>query len=418
MPVPTASTGWFETARFGLFVHFGLYSLAARHEWVRSREAMPQEAYDRYLERFDPDLFDAGELARAAKAAGMRYAVLTAKHHDGFCLYDSALTSYTSQRAAGRDLVREFAEAMRAEGLRVGLYYSLLDWHHPDFTVDAHHPLRDTPAAREPRDMARYRAYLHGQVEELLTGYGPIDLLFFDFTYPGKGPREWGSQELLAMARSLQPGILVNDRSGIPGDYVTPEQYQPDRPLERDGSPVTWEACHTLNGSWGYDRDNHEYKDPALLVRMLVESVACGGNLLLNVGPTGRGALDPRARQTLRAIGDWMALHERSVRGAGPSGTAAPANTLCTRAGRRLYVHLLAWPLRHLHLPGLAGRVRYAQLLHDGSEIGFHEQDGAGHEHVNMAPPGQPAGTLTLTLPVTRPDVLLPVIELELADGE
>ncbi|MFB6989604.1 MULTISPECIES: alpha-L-fucosidase [unclassified Streptomyces] len=416
--VPTASIGWFEAARFGLFVHFGLYSLAARHEWVRSREAMSQEDYDRYLERFDPDLFDARKLARAAREAGMRYAVLTAKHHDGFCLFDSSLTDYTSVRATGRDLVAEFAEAMRAEGLHVGLYYSLLDWHHPDFTVDRYHPLRGTPAEQEPRDMERYRAYLRGQVSELLTGYGPIDLLFFDFTYPDKGPAEWGAQELLATVRELQPDILVNDRLGIPGDYVTPEQYQPDRPLERDGAPVMWEACHTLNGSWGYDRDNHEYKDPAMLVRMLVQSVACGGNMLLNVGPTGRGALDPRARGTLAAIADWTALHERAVRDAGPSAFEAPANALYTQAGRRLYLHLLAWPLKQIHLPGLAGRVRYAQLLHDGSEIRFQQLDGTQHEHNNLAPPSQAAGTLTLTLPIARPDVLLPVVEIELLGDE
>ncbi|MGW4733042.1 alpha-L-fucosidase [Streptomyces shenzhenensis] len=415
--VPTASKGWFEAARFGLFVHFGLYSRAARHEWVRSREAMSQEAYDRYLERFDPDLFDARQLARAAREAGMRYAVLTAKHHDGFCLFDSALTDYTSVRAAGRDLVAEFAEAMRAEGLRVGLYYSLLDWHHPDFTVDLHHPLRGTPAEREARDMARYRSYVQGQIRELLTGYGPIDLLFFDFSYREKGPAEWGAEHLMSLVRELRPGILVNDRLGIPGDYVTPEQYQPDRPLERDGVPVRWEACHTLNGSWGYDRDNHEYKDPALLVRMLVESVARGGNMILNVGPTGRGALDPRARETLRAIGAWLAPHARAVHGAGPSAFEAPPNAVYTQAGSRLYLHLLAWPLKHLHLPGLAGRVRYAQLLHDGSEIRFHQLDGARHEHNNLAPPGQPAGTLTLTLPITRPDVLLPVVELHLSEG-
>ncbi|MFI6873316.1 alpha-L-fucosidase [Streptomyces sp. NPDC050400] len=412
------SPGWFEAARFGLFVHFGLYSLAARHEWVRSREAMSQQEYDRYLHRFDPDLFDARQLARTARESGMRYAVLTTKHHDGFCLFDSALTDYTSVRATGRDLVREFVDAMRAEGLRVGLYYSLLDWHHPDFTVDEHHPLRGTPAEREPRDMARYRSYMEGQVRELLTGYGPIDLLFFDFSYPAKGPEAWGAGQLMSMVRELQPGILVNDRMGVPGDYVTPEQYQPDRPLERDGVPVRWEACHTLNGSWGYDRDNHDYKDPALLVRMLVQSVACGGNLILNVGPTGRGALDPRARATLRAIGEWTELHGRSVHGAGPAGFETPANALCTRRGRHLYLHLPAWPLKHLHLPGLAGRVRYAQLLHDGSEIGFQETDGARHEHNNLAPPGQPAGTLTLNLPIARPDVLLPVIELELAEGE
>ncbi|MEV7957413.1 alpha-L-fucosidase [Streptomyces sp. NPDC088252] len=416
--VPTASIGWFEAARFGLFVHFGLYSLAARHEWVRSREAMSREDYDRYLERFDPDLFDARKLARAAREAGMRYAVLTAKHHDGFCLFDSSLTDYTSVRATGRDLVAEFAEAMRAEGLHVGLYYSLLDWHHPDFTVDRYHPLRGTRAEQEPRDMERYRAYLRGQVRELLTGYGPIDLLFFDFTYPDKGPAEWGAQELLATVRELQPDILVNDRLGIPGDYVTPEQYQPDRPLERDGAPVMWEACHTLNGSWGYDRDNHEYKDPAMLVRMLVQSVACGGNMLLNVGPTGRGALDPRARGTLAAIADWTALHERAVRDAGPSTFEAPANALYTQAGRRLYLHLLAWPLKQIHLPGLAGRVRYVQLLHDGSEIRFQQLDGTQHEHNNLAPPSQAAGTLTLTLPIARPDVLLPVVEIELLGDE
>ncbi|MFI0717559.1 alpha-L-fucosidase [Streptomyces sp. NPDC021224] len=409
---PTAPIEWFRAARFGLFVHFGLYSLAARHEWVRSREAMSAQDYDRYLERFDPDLFDARELARAARAAGMRYAVLTTKHHDGFCLFDSALTDYTSVKAAGRDLVAEFADAMRAEGLRVGLYYSLLDWHHPDFPVDRHHPLRGTDAEREPRDLARYRAYLHAQVRELLTGYGRIDDLFFDFSYPGMGPEQWGADELLRTVRELQPDIVVNDRLGVPGDYVTPEQYQPDEPLERDGVPVMWEACHTLNGSWGYDRDNHDYKDPGLLVRMLVQSVACGGNMLLNVGPTGRGALDPRARATLAAIGGWTAPHARSVHGAGPSAHRAPANALYTQAGNRLYLHLLAWPLKHIHLPGLAGKVRYAQFLHDGSEIRFRQLDGTQHEHNNLAPPGRSAGTLTLTVPVARPDVLLPVIEL------
>ncbi|MGW3353529.1 alpha-L-fucosidase [Nonomuraea rubra] len=410
------SAEWFQAARFGLFVHFGLYSLAARHEWVRSREAMSDAAYDRYLERFDPDLFDAPALARAAREAGMRYAVLTAKHHDGFCLFDSALTGYTSVRAAGRDLVAEFAEAMRAEGLRVGLYYSLLDWRHPDFTIDRYHPLRDSvpPEEAAGRDMARYRAYLHEQVRELLTAYDPIDLLFFDFTYPGKGPAEWGAAELMAMVRELRPGIVVNDRLGIPGDYVTPEQYQPDAPLTRDGAEVMWEACHTLNGSWGYDRDNHDYKSPDLLVRMLVQSVTCGGNLLLNVGPTGRGALDPRAAGTLRAIGAWTSLHARAVYGAGPSTFEPPANALYTQRGDRLYLHLLAWPLKHVHLPGLAGRVRYAQLLHDGSEVRAQELDGGDHEHNNLAPPGREPGTLTLTLPVVRPDVLLPVVELVL----
>ncbi|MBG9885171.1 alpha-L-fucosidase, partial [Bacillus toyonensis] len=200
---------WFGEARFGLFVHFGLYSGAARHEWVQNYERLGAEEYQAYFDHFDPDLFDARALARRAKDTSMGYVVLTTKHHEGFCLWESALTDYTSVKACGRDLVREYVDALREEGLRVGLYYSLIDWHHPDFTVDGNHPRRGDDAERERnahRDMDRYREYLHGQVRELLTGYGEIDYLFFDFTYPeeqggwaGKGPEDWGAEELLAL---------------------------------------------------------------------------------------------------------------------------------------------------------------------------------------------------------------------------
>jgi len=417
---------WFRAARFGLFVHFGLYSLAARHEWVRGYEEMSDAAYRRYFEHFDPDRFDAAAIARRARETGMRYVVLTTKHHDGFCLWDSAETGYTSAKACGRDLVAEFVTAARAEGLRVGLYHSLLDWNHPDFTVDGVHPLRhagDLAELNAGRDMARYRAYLHAQVRELLTGYGPIDLMFYDFTYPydrgglpGKGPEAWASEELLALTRELQPGISVNNRLGIPGDYVTPEQYQPERPVVVDGVEVRWEACQTLNGSWGYHRDNLDYKEPDLLVRMLVQSVAAGGNMLLNVGPTGRGDLDPRTTAILGAVAGWMEAHERAVHGAGAAPFDPPPNTLYTLRGDRLYLHVLAWPLRHLHLPGLAGRVRYAQLLDDGSEVPFSVLDTAPPAYANLALPPQPPGTLTLSLPIRRPEVLLPVVELFLGE--
>jgi alpha-L-fucosidase len=413
---------WFRAARFGLFIHFGLYSLAARHEWVRSYEELSDTAYERYFERFDPDRFDAARLARTAREAGMRYAVLTTKHHDGFCLWDSKLTGYTSSAAIGRDLVAEFATAMRAEGLRVGLYHSLIDWHHPDFVVDGIHPLRNAGPLDElnaGRDMARYRAYLHGQIRELLTGYGPVDLMFYDFTYshdrgglPGKGPDAWAAEDLLALTRELQPGILVNNRLGIPGDYVTPEQYQPDRPFVVDGTEIRWEACQTLNGSWGYHRDNLEYKDAGLLARMLVQSVAAGGNLLLNVGPTGRGDLDKRTRRILADIAEWMDEHGRAIHGAGPAPFTPPSNVLYTRRADRLYAHVLTWPLRHLHLPGLAGRVAYAQLLNDASEVPLSVLDETPSAEANLAPPPQPPDTLTLTLPITRPDVLVPVVEL------
>ncbi len=241
--------------------------------------------------------------------------------------------------------------------------------------------------------------------------------MFYDFTYPhergglpGKGPDAWDSEGLLALTRELQPGIVVNNRLGIPGDYVTPEQYQPDRPFE-----TLWEACQTLNGSWGYDRDNLEYKDPALLARMLVQSVAAGGNMLLNVGPTGRGGLDRRTRAILGDLAGWMDEHGRAIHGAGPAACSPPPNVVYTQRGDRLYAHVFTWPLRHLHLPGLAGAVSYAQLLHDGSEVPLSVLDTAPPPHANLAPPPQPAGTLTLTLPITRPDVLVPVVELFLS---
>ncbi|MFJ5958695.1 alpha-L-fucosidase [Paenarthrobacter sp. NPDC092416] len=420
---------WFEEARFGMFVHWGLYALPARHEWVMNREEITVEEYSKYFRRFDPDLYDPHEWARAARQAGMRYVVLTTKHHDGFCLWDSALTDYKANNTpAGRDLVGPYVDALRAEGLKVGFYHSLIDWHHPDFTVDGVHPQRnaaDVESLNAGRDMARYRDYLHGQVRELLSNYGTIDYLFFDFSYAGfghgdngqeefwggKGREDWGSEKLLAMVRELQPGIVVNDRLDIPGDFVTPEQYQPAGPMMVDGVPVTWEACQTLNGSWGYDRDNVNYKSVDLLIRMLIDGVAKGGNLLLNVGPTGRGSIDPRALAPLKGIGEWMKLHSRSIYGAGASEFTAPPDARYTQSGDRLYVHLFAWPFEYVHLPDLAGKVEYAQLLNDASEVFLKEVD-PQQQAINMTPGGQPAGTLTIKLPVQRPDVAVPVLEL------
>ncbi|MBT1678368.1 alpha-L-fucosidase [Curtobacterium aurantiacum] len=421
---------WFSHDRFGMFIHWGLYALPARHEWVKNRERITDEDYQKYFDHFDPDLFDAADWARRARQAGMKYVVLTTKHHEGFCLWDTALTDYKSTNTPfGRDIVREFVDAVRAEGLRVGFYHSLIDWHHPDFTVDGVHPRRDDSpeeieAFNEGRDMSRYREYLHGQIEELLTDYGQIDYLFYDFSYRdndhediwgGKGRDEWGAEELMALTKRLQPGIIVNDRLDIPGDLVTPEQYQPDKPMEVDGVPVPWEACQTLNGSWGYDRDNVNLKPVDLLVRMLVDGVSNNGNMLLNIGPTGRGEFDGVSRQTLDGIGTWMHQHARSVYGAGPSRFVAPRNTVYTQNGNRLYLHLFAWPFEHVHLPDLAGKVAYAQLLNDASEIHFREIP-PGTRAQNTGLGGQPAGTLTLTLPIVRPDVAVPVVELFLRD--
>ncbi|WP_434599327.1 alpha-L-fucosidase [Streptomyces sp. A5-4] len=421
MSASTDST-WFTTDRLGMFIHWGLYALPARHEWVKNRERLTDDQYQVYFDHFDPDRYDPAEWARTAKAAGMRYVVLTTKHHDGFCLWDSALTDYkVTKTPHGRDLVGPFVDACRAEGLKVGFYHSLIDWHHPAFPVDGTHPRRDDAAyieAAADRDIRDYQEYLHGQVRELLTSYGTIDYLFFDFSYAGreewwggKGPDDWDSHRLLDLVRELQPGILVNDRTGIPGDFITPEQYQPSGPMTDGGRPVRWEACQTLNGSWGYDRDNLDHKSAELLVRMLVDGVSKDGNLLLNVGPTGRGDIDPHATAVLADLGRWMDLHERSVRGCGPADWTAPSDCRYTQRGDRLYLHLFAWPLRHVHLPGLAGRVRYAQLLNDASEIVRVEVDpDLPAQNTRMG--GQAPGTLTLQLPVQRPDTPVPVIEL------
>ena len=422
-------SGWFTAARFGLFVHWGLYSLAARHEWVQQRERLTDAEYRRYFDRFRADRYDPHRWAADAAAAGMRYAVLTTKHHDGFCLWDSALTDYTAPRSpAGRDLVREFVEAFRAAGLKIGLYHSLLDWHHPDFTVDGFHPrwndrLDDAglAALNAGRDMGRYAAYLHGQLRELLTAYQP-DLLWLDFSYGddhrvrvGKSAADWRSAELVRMVRELSPHTLLNDRLDLPGseDFATAEEEAPQGQLTEGGVAVPWEHCRTLNGSWGYAPGFAEWLDAAQVVRMLVDTVAKGGNLLLNVGPTGRGAFEPRARALLAEVGGWLGEHGAAIYGAGPAtGLAPPTDCRLTRAGDRVFVHLLAWPAGHLLVEGVADRLRYAAFLHDGAEVRFEAVDAEGNlPHLRNA---GPPGAVMLRLPTRAPDVIVPVVELVL----
>ena len=422
LPEPTTGdTSWFTHDRFGLFIHWGAYSLAARHEWVRQRERIRDEEYQQYVDHFDPDLYDPNVWAQEAKNAGMKYFVVTTKHHEGFCLWDSALTDYKATNTPyGGDVLAPMVEAFRAQDFKVGFYHSLIDWHHPDFPLDGVHAQRDDEefkAANQDRDIAKYREYLHGQTRELLTWFGKVDVMWFDFSYPdmtwgGKGCDDWGSEELARMVRELQPGIVLNDRLDLPGaaDIQTPEQYQPRGWMMRDGKPVVWEACQTLNGSWGYDRDNLDWKSADLLIRMLVDAVSKGGNLLLNVGPNGRGEFEPRALERLRGIGAWMRLHGRSIYGCSASDLTPPVDCRYTQNGNRLYLHLFAWPFQHVHLPGLAGRVEYAQLLNDASEVRMLALDPHAQAQ-NMTMTGE-EGMLTLQLPVQRPDVAVPVVEL------
>ncbi|MBE6634075.1 MAG: alpha-L-fucosidase [Ruminococcaceae bacterium] len=388
-------TAWFVRDRFGMFIHFGLYAVPARHEWLKCRERTPEAKYDQYFQHFDPDLMDARDWARQAKAAGMKYAVLTAKHHEGFCLFDSKHTEYKSTNTpCGRDLAREFVNAFRAEGIRVGFYYSLIDWHHPMFPIDKFHPRRGDANAEEldrGRDMTKYVQYMKDQITELLTNYGKIDILWLDFSYPadpnapawmqnggGKGKEQWQSEELIAHVRSLAPDIILNDRAQIPQDIITPEQSTYDfweTPIE-NGEALTWETCQTFSGSWGYFRDETTWKTPTMLLELLVKTVSKGGNLIMNVGPTARGYLDSRAENALKVYADWMKYNARSIYGCTKAewDLPLPGGVYLTQSedGKRLYIHLFNYPYQELYFEGaFADRIEYAQLLKDGSEVPF-----------------------------------------------
>ena len=415
---------WWTNDRFGMFIHWGLYALPARHEWVKNRERLTNEQYQKYFDNFNPDLYNPKEWARKAKEAGMKYAVLTTKHHEGFCLFDSKYTDYKATNTPiGRDLIKEYVEAFRAEGLKIGFYYSLIDWHHPDFTIDRVHPQRVDDASKyaelnKGRDMAKYREYLHNQVRELLTNYGKIDILWLDFSYPGetgKDNKDWDSKKLLKMVRDLQPGILINDRLDLKDyedgwDFTTPEQYKVSKWPEVNGKKVPWETCQTFSGSWGYYRDEYTWKDTKQLLVLLIESVSKGGNLLLNVGPTARGVFDDRADASLANMGEWMKYNSRSIYGCteAPAEFEAPEMSLLTYNPKtnRLYIHLLDYPLQNFRLPNYKGKIKYAQFLHDGSEIKITERYGHGMKE------DENANDLNLSLPVRKPNVEIPVIEL------
>ena len=423
------NTEWFKKDRFGMFIHWGLYAMPARNEWIKHIECITDEKYDKYFKYFDPDLYDAKEWARQAKAAGMKYVVMTTKHHEGFCMFDTQYTDYKcTNTPAGRDLVKEYVEAFRAEGLKVGFYYSLIDWHHPDFTIDAIHPRRydkDAQQQNEGRDMKRYAQYMRNQVTELLTNYGKIDILWFDFSYPnkdpnypdwmeGKGRNDWESEELIKTARALQPEIIIDNRSDMEQDLWTPEQYQMLEWVKHaeTGELVTWEACQTFSGSWGYFRDEQTWKTPKMLIEMLINTVCIGGNLLMNVGPTARGYLDYRAENALKVYADWMKYNGRSIYNCTMAEPEfkAPRGTRLTQSedGKRLYIHLVEYPYAFLEFENLADKIDYAQFLNDGSEVLYTK---GGVDHFSEAR-SQKEGLVAFKIPAIQPNTLVPVIEV------
>lgn len=381
---------WFRHDRFGMFIHWGLYSIPARGEWVKQAERMTDEEYQKYFDEFDPKQYEPREWAKLAKAAGMRYAVLTAKHHDGFCLFDSRYTDYKSTVNCGRDLVREYVDAFRAEGLKVGLYYSLIDWHHPDFPhcSDMYHPMRENPAyPDEGRDFDRYLDYMHHQVEELCTNYGKLDILWFDFSYGEMRGEKWRATELMQMVRRLQPDVIVDNRLEVSGegygsiatddptpysgDFVSPEQIIPPGGLRRaNGDPLYWESCMTMNNHWGFDRYDRDFKPARTIIRKLVECVSKDGNLLLNVGPDPHGRIPQASVDILREVGRWMEKNSDSIYGCTSSPWEKPEYGRFTRRGNKVYVHVTDDVIGPIPVHGIrAEQLEKARILATGAEL-------------------------------------------------
>ena len=384
-------TKWYTDARFGMFIHWGLYAIPARGEWVMSHEEIPLEEYRKYFDLFDPADCEPKKWVRAAKNAGMKYVVLTAKHHDGFCLYDSAYTDYKiTNTKAGRDIVKEFVDACHEEEIGAGLYFSILDWSHPDFPKygDRFHPMRNNEAYKDEKiDFDRYLKFMHNQVEEIVTNYGKIDLLWFDFSYENLVGEKWRAADLVNMVRKHQPHVLMDNRlegngdnhgsliTGNPtlysGDFVSPEQILPSEGVvDNCGNPIPWELCCTMNNHWGYCNFDHLYKPASMLIRKLVECVSKGGNMILNVGPDARGNIPKESLEILEEIGKWMRMNGESIYGCGKSELPKPEWGRYTQKGNVIYAHVLETPLGALPLSGVGPQeLDKVYYLADGTEM-------------------------------------------------
>ncbi|HEV2693463.1 MAG TPA: alpha-L-fucosidase [Verrucomicrobiae bacterium] len=381
---------WWREARFGMFIHWGLYSVAAGEwhgqtnyaEWLLEQTHMPVSEYEKYAGQFNPVKFNATNWVLAARAAGVKYIVITSKHHDGFGLFRSDLTDWCISRTPfQRDPIADLAAACKTEGITFCLYHSIMDWHHPDWGL--RREWNDLAPTNAP-DMDRYVVYLKGQLKELLTRYGPIGLVWFDGQWESPWTPERGV-DLYNYVRSLQPDVIINNRVGKPaltagggmaetgsvGDYGTPEQTIPPSGF---GPGVDWESCMTMNDHWGFNKGDHDWKSAETLVRNLIDCSSKGGNYLLNVGPTAEGLIPQESLDRLAAIGDWMHINGEAIYGtsASPFPRKLPWGrcTQKTDAGvTKLYLHVFDWPADgQLLVPGLQSKVQKAYLLADPAQ--------------------------------------------------
>jgi len=349
---------WWHDAKFGMFIHFGLYAAHGRHEWAMENEAIPVTEYQTFTAGFKPAPGSPRKWAQLAKAAGMKYMVLTSKHHEGFCNWDTKLTNYNAmQLGPKRDVVKEYVEAARAEGLRVGFYYSLMDWHHPDGAR-----CQTDPAARR-----RFLDYTNGLIRELLTNYGKIDILWYDVAWPldAKG---WESEKMNAMVFQLQPDIIVNNRNKLDGDFSTPEQ-------RIEAAKNAWESCMTMNDSWGYHKNDDDWKSPKTIVRNLITCAHDTGNYLLNIGPRPDGSIPEESVRILTSVGKWMDRNGQSIYKSEKCQPRRSNYASFSRNGDTLYMHIHFWPGDTPVIGGLRNKLKSARMLATGREIRFEQDD-------------------------------------------
>ncbi|MCM3110880.1 alpha-L-fucosidase [Lederbergia lenta] len=408
-----------------MFIHWGLYAIPARGEWVRSFEKISKDDYQGFFEEFNPTQYNPREWAKVAKAAGQKYVVLTTKHHDGFCLFDSKLTDYKATNTpAKRDLIEEYVSAFREEGLKVGFYYSIIDWYHEHYPAygDRIHPMRENEKYKDKNiDFEKYLEYMHGQVKELLTNYGKIDIMWFDFSYDDMTGEKWKATELISMIRDIQPDILIDNRLGgnikaskpeiYAGDFYSPEQIvPPEGILNENGEQIPWEACITLNDNWGYHAKDKNYKSPKQVIRTLVECVSKNGNLLLNVGPDAKGIIPEESLDILAEVGKWMKRNGDSIYGCKAAELTKPEWGRYTQNGNKLYAHVFDRGIGPIYFAGLRGKIKKARLLSDGSELKV-QTPWMAEQYSDIE------GGAFITLPGARlPDESDTVIELELME--
>ena len=412
---------WWRDARFGMFIHWGLYAVPAGTykgervngigEWIMNNGKIPVAEYEKFAGQFNPIGFNADEWVRLAKNAGMKYIVITSKHHDGFCLWDSKVTNYDVMDATPfkRDILKELAAACKKQGVKLCFYHSIMDWHHPDAQAPFYPNYNDTKQSNPNFD--RYvENYLKPQLAELETNYGPIGVLWFD----GEWVKDWTEPQgkaLYAYVRSLQPTILVNNRVGKgrkgmeglsksaedAGDFGTPEQQVPATGLPG----VDWETCMTMNDTWGYKSYDDNWKSTKQLIQTLVDVTSKGGNFLLNVGPQPEGLIPQASIDRLKEMGVWMAVNGESIHGTTASPFGKTAWGRCTAKDNQRYLHVFQWPQdRQLAVPLAGANVERAYLLAD-------------KKHAKL-PVTADADKVTIALPETAPDAIDSVVVLVL----